>query len=415
VKIVHRRGCRRVPAAMVARVAGASCAVLLVAAGLARAVGLPGTAAGSPPAQTAPTAQTVPDDLFELMIAGRMDRLLALAGEELDSPDVPVARKLDLLRALATVHLAEAAAGGDATHRESARAAMVAMLKLDPQADFVPGHRYPPPVHALFRQVSNEMHAGAEVVADPRRVAVAPFYLIDMGAGAKFNWSDYCAALPYMITGDLEDIPGLIVLSREHMDAIRGELALSSQADLVSAENRIRLKRLLSASSFVYGEVQALPGDEIWLEVRWVQTESGSVLVARHDKRRIRKGADLLALEQDVILGSFIPAMLEGLGYRKPGDEAASIRDDVQRKMAQAAKGDTYLHYVAAVARATVAEQAGNLGEALAQWHRAETQLPDNAAPGERIRALKLFYGGAESDSLPIGLPGSPPKDSSGG
>jgi hypothetical protein len=381
--------------------------IIAIPAGLSRPARAAATA-GTP----APTAS---DDLFELMTAGSMDRLLVLAGEELDSPDVPTARKLDLLRALATVHLAEAAARGDVTHRESARAAMVAMLKLDPQADFVPGHRYPPPVHALFRQVSTELHAGSELVADPRRVAVAPFFLIDMGASTKFNWSDYCAALPYMITGDLEAIPGLIVLSREHMDAIRGELALSSQADLVSAENRIRLQRLLSASSFVYGEVQTLPGDEIWLEVRWVQTESGAVLVARHDKRRIRTGADLLALEHGVILDSFIPAMLEGLGYKKPGDEAAGIRDDVQRKMAQAAKGDTYLHYVAAVARATVAEQAGNLGEAIVQWQKAGAQLPNNATPGERIRALKLFYGGAESDSLSSDPASGGPKGSSGG
>jgi len=357
-------------------------------------------------------APSAPDDLFELMTAGRMDHLLALAGEELDSPDVPAARKLDLLRALATLHLAEAGAQDDATHRESAQAAMVAMLKLDPAADFVPGHRFPPPVHALFRQVSQDLQAGAELVADPRRVAVAPFYLVDMGASPKFNWVDYCTALPYMITGDLEGIPGLVVLSREHMDAIRGELALSSQADLVSAENRIRLKRLLSASSFVYGEVQALPGDEIWLEVRWVQTESGAVLAARHDKRRIRKGADLLALQQDVILGDFIPAMLAGLGYEKSGDEAAAVRSGVQRKMAQVSKGDTYLHYVAAVARATVAEQAGNLGEALEQWQKAGAQLPSHATPVERIRALKLFYGGAEADSLSGGRPGTAPQDS---
>ncbi len=338
-----------------------------------------------------------PADLFDLVAGHRLDQLLALAGAELDSAEIPIARKLDLLRALASAHLAEAEARGDAAHRESARSAMIAMLKLDPQADFVPGYRFPPQVHALFRKVRDESRAGEEIVADPRRVAVAPFYLVDLGASGRFDWREYCEALTFMITTDLDQVPGLTILSREHMESIRGELALSSQADLVSAENRIRLQRLLSASSFVYGEVQALPGDEIYLEVRWVQTESGAVLAAYHDRARIRKGADLLELEHGVILDGLLPAMLEGLGLTRAG---AGVSEVLQRKLAQAAKGDTYLHYIAAVARATTAEQSGDMAEALRQWGAASRDLPADAAPAERIRALKMFYEGADSDSL---------------
>ena len=280
---------------------------------LGTALGLRPAAAGTPAGGPAHSGRVEPvptGEIHRLLTEHRFPEIYRLAAAELDSLGIGVARKLELLRATAAAHLIESLAGGEPGGREKAVAAMKAMLALDGQADFVPGWRYPPPVHTLFQEVRQSWRAGRDLPADPRRIAVAPFYVIDMGGGEKINWEGFAQALPFILTADLQAVPGLTLLSREQMDAIRAELSLASQSELVSQANRIRLHELLSAASFVYGELQVLPGDEVLFELRWVQTETGTTLLARHGQARIRSGGDLLDLEESVVIDDFIPAMV---------------------------------------------------------------------------------------------------------
>ncbi len=348
------------------------------------------SASGASGASSAPGADPLAL-LYDRDFAG----LHALAAAELDSSGIGLERKLDLLRAEAAAHLATYFESRQSADREKAVAAMKAMLALDGQADFVPGYRFPEPVHALFREVRHEYVTTYEAVADPSRVAVAPFYLIDMGGSEKVNWAGFAEALPFIITDALQDVPGLILLSREHMRTIRAELSLASQSDLVSKENRLRLGELLSASSFVYGELQVLPGDEVYFEMRWVQTETGVTLLARQARKRIRDGGDLLELEESVLIDEFIPAMLAALdkeaGVSGMASSAGRVRDHFQRKMAIAGRGDTYLHYVATIASAMAAEEEGAYESALEQWRSAAELMPAYEAPRERVEALRLL------------------------
>ncbi|MCK4414895.1 MAG: hypothetical protein KAY32_15280 [Candidatus Eisenbacteria sp.] len=327
--------------------------------------------------------------IHELLYAERFDAILA-AASALDSVDLPLERQVEILRGAAAVHLLRSLRKPNPADEEAARAAMRTMLALDPRADFVPGYRYPVKVHELFGEVHRAWMETRAHPADPTRIAVAPFYLIDLGAGERFDWQAFADALTFIVTTDLEVVPGLVLLSREHMDAIRSELSLASESDLVSAKNRIRLQELLSASSFIYGEVQALPGDEIWLELRWVATETGATLLARHGARRVRHGRDLLDLEREVVVDDFIPAMISALGLAAGEPGAARAREHFARKLSLAAGGDTYLRYLASVSAAAEAETDGNIELAIDYWRAASEALPGYAAPHERLEALRL-------------------------
>ncbi len=342
-------------------------------------------------------------DVHALLFDRQLQPLRAIAAAELDDPEVPLDRKLEILRALATLQLLDARAHGDEELLQQARVAMITMLRLDPRADFVPGHRYPEPVHELFRDVRAEQAEDEDWPADPRRVAVAPFYLVDLGASGTYAWDAFCAALPYLITTDLQPARTLTLLSREHLDTIRAELALSSQAELLSPETRARLGRLLAASSFIYGEVQALPGDEVYLAVRWVQTETGAVLVAEQANKRVRKGSDLVALEREVVVEAFLPRMLSMLaeggddGEDRVVQQTARARDHFRRRSAQGLQGDTYLRYVAAVARAVQAEEQGDTEAAARHWAMASDLMPEDETAAERVHVLRLQMSSRET------------------
>ena len=335
-----------------------------------------------------PSVAPAGEDVLEFLYAENFDAVLAIAAAELDSDSVDLSRKLEILRATAVVHILRHQTSGDAQEESSARIAMQTMLRLDPDTDFVPGHCYPRGAHALFGQVRNEVQAEAPRAQSPTRVAVAPFYPYDYEMNLAFDSQAFAAALPFMVASDLEAIQGLTLLSREHMDVVQAELDLASEAQLVSAENRVRLGRLLSASAFVYGSVQ-VTGDEVTLTIRWVPTETGVVETAWRDEVRVRDGRDLLELYHSVVTEQFIPRMLEDLKEYVQLEKAEQERQE-RRRRDFAKQGDRYLGYIASVARAIRAEEAGNLVQAAEHWKTASAQVEADASAGQRAQLLEL-------------------------
>lgn len=329
------------------------------------------------------------DQLVELVLQDDLDAVLSVAARELPDPDVPQARKLAILRAQAVVHLLRHErdpAGGDLA---LARTAMQTMLRLDPDTDFVPGHRFPRGVHALFREVREETFAEAPRAAPPTRIAVAPFYVYNYSLTTTVDWSAFAAALPFMVGADLEAIAGLTLLSRDHLDVIAAELDLASEAGLVAAENRLRLGRLLSASAFVYGAVH-VNGDEATLTIRWVPTETAATATAWQQTRRVRRGRDLLELYHEVVTERFLPRMLEDLGRYLDAERALDAQQERQRRDFAAA-GEAYLDYIADVASAISAEDSGDPALAASHWQAASQHLESREAAGDRARMLELM------------------------
>jgi hypothetical protein len=243
-------------------------------------------------------------------------------------------------------------------------------------------------VHELFDEVRREVVAEAPRAQSPTRIAVAPFYAQEIVPNPNFDAQAFAEALPYMVASDLEAIPGLMLLSREHMDVVQDELDLASETALVADENRIRLGRLLSASAFVYGSVQ-VSGDEVILTIRWVPTETSTVETAGWDEMRVREGKDLLDLYESVVTRQFIPRMLDDLKAHVRFEEAEKKRQE-RRRRDFADRSDDYLGYVANVARAIQAEKSGDLVAAAEHWQVANDRIEADTAASERAQLLQL-------------------------
>lgn len=328
------------------------------------------------------------DDLLALVYAENFDGVLAVAANELVADSVDLGRKLDILRVTSMVHMLRHTATADPQEEAGARIAMQTMLRLDPDTDFVPGHRYPPSVHALFAEVREDTFADAPRPPSPTRIAVAPFYCYVHFPNPDFDPEAFAAALPFMVTSQLEALDGLTLLSREHMDVIASELDLATEARLVSAENRVRLGRLLSASAFVYGAVH-VNGDDVTLTIRWVATETEGVQTSWQEVLRIREGRDLLDLYHMVVTEQFLPRMLKDLKGLVYLEKSEKKRQEQQRREF-ADEGAAYLGYVASVARAVRAEATGDLAQAAAHWRTANSLIDADPAPGERAQTLQL-------------------------
>lgn len=340
-------------------------------------------------------------DLFDLLYSKQFDQILQIAGNELESKEISQDRKLDVLRVLATAHLMRHRDSGQENDRTYARTAMETMLRLAPETDFVPGYRYPPAVHVVFHQVRSAQKTDAPNLTDsPPRIAVAPFFQIGWEASDKFDWEAFAGALQVLVASDLEPVPGFTLLSREQYEVISEELALASQAQLVAEENRVRLGKLLSVSSFVYGTVQVAGKDEVTLTVRMVQTETGLSMIAVQGNKRVRSGKHLLELYNEVVIDKFIPKLMEH--HKQTQDQAVAreiLKQIEQRKIA--AEGENYLRYISMVSRAIRSEESGDLVMAMQHWRDAGRALNTDSVPDDRAKALALMIKPDQAADMP--------------
>jgi hypothetical protein len=345
-----------------------------------------------------PATGAVAPDPMQLCREERYDELLAIASRSLPDPAVERGRKLDILRAQACMHLirfAEQSGGDECAH---AVEAMRTMLRLDADTDFVPGWRYPPVAHALFREVRRAISAAPAAdpqkpdrlsMASPLRVAVGPtfLYLDPFVTTRKYNYQAYAQALRHMIASDLNSMPHIVLLGREHMEQLEGELALARKVEFVSQENRLRLRQLLSAASFVYGDLYVAGEDEVTLALTWARTETMTDILSVQETRRVRRGRDLQQLYRAVMEKQFLPAMQESLAAYVGAGRGAPLPP---RATAPLADDDRFLHYLGSVAAAIAAEESGDIAGARAGWQAARDVLPADMAAAERLQTLQL-------------------------
>ncbi|MBF0187621.1 MAG: hypothetical protein HQL50_06810 [Magnetococcales bacterium] len=124
--------------------------------------------------------------------------------------------------------------------------------------------------------VTREQTSG-DVAGDPNHVAIVPFYNYQIKKGEFGPEQHFSKAVLAFIMADLAKVPDLKLLERARIDALVGELKLTSSG-LVNADSAARLGRMLRAGTIITGTVRDESGDGNYLSGRYkINTTAASV------------------------------------------------------------------------------------------------------------------------------------------
>ncbi|WP_157067505.1 CsgG/HfaB family protein [Desulfosarcina cetonica] len=165
---------------------------------------------------------------------------------------------------------------------------------------------------------------------------------------------------------DLAEAPSLTILERQNIDALLGELQLGT-SELVDADTRLRLGRLLGVDYFVFGSYLAV-GDRLLVSAHLVRTASGVVVQSADSD------GDYLAVKP--IVRRLSIKLLNGLGHR------------VQAEMARSAAPPADLAIKTLYDEGRELEQKGNIPAALSRYRAILKREADNPWAREAVGRL---------------------------
>jgi curli biogenesis system outer membrane secretion channel CsgG len=347
-------------------------------------------------AAAAPSADLVEEfrrDPALFFLAARGEEAAACGEAIAADAGAPAAERIRALAVAGAVHQA-------AGRHDAARSAFERALAIDPSADLVDAERLPAPVVRRFyalrdrallaRSGRDEAPPGLDV----RTVAVGDIDNNAIVAGS-FDLDRFARGLAQIIAHDLSTATPLRVVERQRLAVLREEIGLGRDASLVDPEHRVAFGRLTGAQSFLFGSVLSVAKDVVRLDLRWVNTATGEVLLAEGIEAKIRSGKDLLALERKVLVEHLVPqiqAMLAGeMDARAVKEIESRAKQAVGRRKATLADGTSRVDQILRVGDALLAEERGEMERARAIWEQVAASDPGDAYASERERALAAY------------------------
>ena len=312
---------------------------------------------------------------------------IACAGRDLADAAAPAARRLAALHVLGEIY---AALGAE----EQSRAAFRELLQLDPAAELTPASAYPPVVVKVFYSVKDDLarqaglddKPGAPPAGGIQTLAVGP--LDNMSPklpGQKLDMDRFAAGLTQIVASDLQPATSLRIVDRQRLNVLRGEIELSNSS-LSDPGQAVKAGRLLGAQSYLFGGVTMVGGDLVRIDLRLVQTETGSVLLAASRVMKVRNGSDLLKLEREVVslLAAKLDEVAAAAGAPRGGvtGGARKALDDRKKTSGRA------LEIVDLTGAAILAEDSGQVDQAFGYWTQVSQIDPANSLAMARIQAL---------------------------
>jgi len=357
------------------RIAGLAAAPLLLA-------GLGAVLPPSPGAQDG-----ISDELVEAFRANPMEfffeqqPFLAIQAAEILLRDeaLPAGPRAEILTTLGTIYVAQ-------SNDAAARAAFMEWLAEDPDAELWNPVIIPMPVKQLFYSLRDSISIARNLKrsAVPKTLAVGNIENNSVFAG-EFDLDRFARGLVHLITADLSSIPGLTLVDRQRLDVLRDEIGLNKDADILDPETAVAFGNLTGAGSFIFGSLMLVDEHKIRIDLRLVETETSDVLLAESQEGTIKKGSDLVKLEQKLVaenLAGKIQEMLEteGANLKRSLKDAIQDRDETD-----------YLELVLATGRAVLAEEEGDMEAAAAAWSEVAGMDPSDTTARDRSRALSAF------------------------
>ncbi len=317
----------------------------------------------------------------------RRTEAVACGQAVLEDAAVPPDERRKVLTALAAVHLASG-------RKPQARAAVLAILSGDPRADLARPEMLPPPLVSLFYGLRDSVLLASEDAAaetgpapDIRTLAVGDIENNSIVAG-KYNLDAFAKGLTQIMITDLQEATPLTLVDRQRLSVLREEIKMNQNAQITDPRYRVPLGRLTGAQSFLFGSIMQVDEKKVRLDLRWVDTSTGEILLADGVEGKLGSSDDLFKLERTVLLDHLVPRLQKLLGGE---DLEKAVKPYLQRKKKSLPKGTSYVNLLLKTGDAILAEDRGDLAAAQTAWSEVATMNPDNAEAGGRARALTAY------------------------
>lgn len=318
---------------------------------------------------------------------GRKTDALLCGREILASADAKPEERRRTLEALACIYSA-------LPDPAMARASLLQILTLDPQADLDRPERLPPGVVRAFYALRDSMalaSGAGDPALDVRTIAVGDIENASVVPYAGVDLDKFARGMMHLVTTDLFAVSSLRIVDRQRLNALRTEIRLTQNAAIFDPATRLALGRLTGAQSFLFGSLFHEGDGRVRIDLRVVNTETSDQLVAGSITGRIKNSKDLLELEEKLLLGVLAPELDKLLRDRGAGSPEASnaVRPLLKAKKNRFDKnGADYLDLLARMGEAVQAEDRGELGAAADAWNAVLALDPDNAYARSRAATL---------------------------
>lgn len=327
------------------------------------------------------SAHDEPDPL-SFFFQQRNERAIQSAQELLLNSETEAASRNRALAALACIHLVEG-------RRGAATAAFDEILIQNPlynlpEIQSMPGEV----VDAFYKQRDSRLLSqGAGGQSDIQTLAVGEIENNSILKG-QFDLDHFARGLSQIIMSDLGQATSLTLVDRRRLDTLRREIALN-QMDISDPAYRVPMGRLTGAHSYLFGSLFQVKSDRIRLDLRWVETATGEILLSEGRDHKLKSSKDLLKLEQIVLMDLLLPKLEALLDSRE------SVRDDLRQllrdKERRLGDGLEYLELVLKTGEAVLAEERGEYREAYAAWARVRQLDPRNSTAAARMQGLRVW------------------------
>ncbi len=357
---------------------------------------------GAVPVSSAPTQSPDPttlaafkQDPMSFFFDLRRTDAVACGQVVLEDAAVQPDERRKVLTALAAVHLASG-------REPQARAAVMAMLSEDPRADLTRPEMLPPPLVSLFYGLRDSVllasgDAGDSTgpAPDIHTLAVGDIENNSIVAG-KYNLDAFAKGLTQIMITDLQETTPLTLVDRQRLSVLREEIKMNQNAQITDPRYRVPLGRLTGAQSFLFGSIMQVDEKKVRLDLRWVDTSTGEILLADGVEGKLGSSDDLFKLERTVLLDHLVPRLQKLLGGE---DLERAVKPYLEQKKKSLPKGTSYVNLLIKTGDAILAEDRGDLAAAQTAWSEVARMNPENAGAGGRARALTAYLAmNAEDD-----------------
>ena len=321
---------------------------------------------------------------------GREDEAVRYASAVAADPAAPAVVRKNALLTAGAVQLAKG-------RIHSARMAFAEILERDPSADIDQPDRVPGPALALFYRMRDSVCTSSlaaltsqgKLGPDIRTIAVGDMENNSLVHG-EFDLDHFAKGLVHVLTGDLSGGTPLKVVDRQRLSVLRDEIGMNQDAKLMDPQTRVKLGHLCGAQSFLFGQVMLLDKNHMRIDLRWVDTSTGEILLSEAVEGAIGSASDLFKLERKLLLEVLAPHME---AYLKKAPSPTQLQPQLKEYFDKKSKSvpKSYTAAMVSAGNAVASEENGDYAQAAASWGQVAAAVPTDRVAGARALTLTSY------------------------